>query len=116
MLTLLAQRDFPVDELREAAELGMGAIYCSEDVGGSGLRRLDGVRIFEQLAYADPAVAAFLSAAADDGRPDVASTSFTAYGAWVKSESDAGRTAPSGAAVRQHFGSWAAAKGAVARG
>ncbi|MGC5257656.1 acyl-CoA dehydrogenase family protein [Gordonia sp. DT218] len=52
---------FPVDELREAAELGMGAIYCSEDVGGSGLRRLDGVRIFEQLASADPAVAAFLS-------------------------------------------------------
>ncbi|NDZ93724.1 acyl-CoA dehydrogenase [Streptomyces sp. SID6673] len=52
---------FPVDELREAAELGMGAIYCSEDVGGSGLRRLDGVRIFEQLAAADPAVAAFLS-------------------------------------------------------
>ncbi len=52
---------FPVDELREAAELGMAAIYCSEDVGGSGLRRLDGVRIFEQLAYADPAVAAFLS-------------------------------------------------------
>ncbi|MFW0795429.1 acyl-CoA dehydrogenase family protein [Gordonia sp. CPCC 205515] len=52
---------FPVDELREAAELGMGAIYCSEDAGGTGLRRLDGVRIFEQLAYADPAVAAFLS-------------------------------------------------------
>ncbi|MEE3851219.1 acyl-CoA dehydrogenase family protein [Gordonia sp. LSe1-13] len=52
---------FPVDELREAAELGMAAIYCAEDVGGSGLRRIDGVRIFEQLAYADPAVAAFLS-------------------------------------------------------
>ena len=27
---------FPVDVLREAAELGMGAIYCGEDVGGSG--------------------------------------------------------------------------------
>lgn len=52
---------FPVAELREAAELGMGAIYCAEDVGGSGLRRIDGVRIFEQLAYADPAVASFLS-------------------------------------------------------
>ena len=52
---------FPVDVLREAAELGMAAIYCSEDVGGSGLTRLDGVRIFEQLAYADPAVGAFLS-------------------------------------------------------
>ena len=56
-----ATNHFPVDELREASELGMGAIYCSEDAGGSGLRRLDGVRIFEQLAYADPAVASFLS-------------------------------------------------------
>jgi alkylation response protein AidB-like acyl-CoA dehydrogenase len=52
---------FPVDALREAAELGMAAIYCGEDVGGSGLRRLDAVRIFEQLAAADPTTAAFLS-------------------------------------------------------
>jgi alkylation response protein AidB-like acyl-CoA dehydrogenase len=52
---------FPVDVLREAAELGMAAIYCREDVSGSGLRRLDAVRIFEQLAVADPTVAAFLS-------------------------------------------------------
>jgi alkylation response protein AidB-like acyl-CoA dehydrogenase len=56
-----ATKHFPTDVLREAAELGMAAIYCSEDVGGSGLRRLDGVRIFEQLAVADPTVAAFLS-------------------------------------------------------
>jgi alkylation response protein AidB-like acyl-CoA dehydrogenase len=52
---------FPVDAMREAAQMGMAAIYCAEDVGGSGLRRLDGVRIFEQLATADPTVAAFLS-------------------------------------------------------
>jgi alkylation response protein AidB-like acyl-CoA dehydrogenase len=56
-----AEHHFPVEVLREAAELGMAAIYCSEDVGGSGLRRIDAVRIFEQLAAADPAVAAFLS-------------------------------------------------------
>ena len=56
-----AAKYFPVEALREAAELGMAAIYCCEDVGGSGLRRLDAVRIFEQLAWADPAVAAFLS-------------------------------------------------------
>ena len=49
-----ADKHFPVDVLREAAELGMAAIYCREDVGGSGLRRLDAVRIFEQLAAADP--------------------------------------------------------------
>ncbi|OBJ96595.1 acyl-CoA dehydrogenase [Mycolicibacterium fortuitum] len=52
---------FPTDVLREAAELGMGAIYCSEDSGGSGLRRLDAVRIFEALAAADPTLASFLS-------------------------------------------------------
>jgi alkylation response protein AidB-like acyl-CoA dehydrogenase len=52
---------FPVDALREAADLGMAAIYCRDDVGGSGLRRLDAVRIFEQLASADPTIAAFLS-------------------------------------------------------
>ncbi|RAV17147.1 acyl-CoA dehydrogenase [Mycolicibacterium sp. GF69] len=52
---------FPTDVLREAAELGMAAVYCNEDAGGSGLRRLDGVRIFEQLSTADPTVAAFLS-------------------------------------------------------
>jgi alkylation response protein AidB-like acyl-CoA dehydrogenase len=56
-----ASKHFPVDVLREAAELGMAAIYCRDDVGGSGLRRLDGVRIFEQLAIADPTTAAFLS-------------------------------------------------------
>src|ERR1700738_386489 len=54
-------KHFPTDLLREAAELGMAAIYCRDDVGGSGLRRLDAVRIFEQLAAADPTIAAFLS-------------------------------------------------------
>src|ERR1700754_933782 len=56
-----ATNHFPTDVLREAAKLGMAAIYCREDVGGSGLRRLDGVRIFEQLAIADPTTGAFLS-------------------------------------------------------
>jgi alkylation response protein AidB-like acyl-CoA dehydrogenase len=56
-----AAKHFPTDVLRAAAELGMAAIYCREDAGGSGLRRLDGVRIFEQMAVADPTTAAFLS-------------------------------------------------------
>lgn len=56
-----ATKHFPTDVLRAAAELGMAAIYCQEDAGGSGLTRLDGVRIFEQLSVADPTVAAFLS-------------------------------------------------------
>ncbi|MFN8073281.1 MAG: acyl-CoA dehydrogenase family protein [Mycobacterium sp.] len=54
-------KHFPVDVLRESAELGMGAIYCGEDVGGSGLRRIDAVRIFEQLAVADPVISSFIS-------------------------------------------------------
>jgi alkylation response protein AidB-like acyl-CoA dehydrogenase len=54
-------KHFPVDVVREAAELGMGAIYCGEDVGGSGLRRIDAVRIFEQLAIADPVISSFIS-------------------------------------------------------
>ncbi len=54
-------KHFPVDVMREAAELGMAGIYCREDVGGSGLRRLDAVRIFEQLAVADPVISAFIS-------------------------------------------------------
>ncbi|AUH68356.1 acyl-CoA dehydrogenase family protein [Gordonia sp. PS3] len=56
-----ATEHFPVDEMREAGSLGMAAIYTKEDVGGSGLRRIDGVRIFEELAKADPVTAAFLS-------------------------------------------------------
>lgn len=54
-------KHFPLDVLRASAELGMGAIYCGEDVGGSGLRRLDAVRIFENLATADPTISAFIS-------------------------------------------------------
>ena len=54
-------KHFPIEVLREAAELGMAAIYCDEEVGGSGLRRLDAVRIFEQLSYADPVIASFIS-------------------------------------------------------
>src|SRR3954464_13661008 len=56
-----ATKHFPTDVLREAAELGMAAIYCRDDVGGSGLHRLDGGPIFEQLARADPTSAGFLS-------------------------------------------------------
>jgi alkylation response protein AidB-like acyl-CoA dehydrogenase len=54
-------KHFPVDVLRKAAALGMGGIYVREDVGGSGLRRLDSVRIFEQLATGDPSIAAYIS-------------------------------------------------------
>ncbi|WP_430331894.1 isobutyryl-CoA dehydrogenase [Rhodococcus sp. ACT016] len=54
-------KHFPVDVLRKAGTLGMGGIYIREDVGGSGLTRLDGVRIFEQLATGCPSIAAYIS-------------------------------------------------------
>ena len=36
--------------LRELAELGFAGIYVKEDVGGSGLTRLDAALIFEELS------------------------------------------------------------------
>ena len=56
-----ANRELPIQVLRDAAELGMGGIYVSEDVGGSGLDRIDAALIFEALAMGDPAVSSFLS-------------------------------------------------------
>ncbi len=55
------RKHFPLDVLREAAGLGMGGIYISEDHGGSGLTRLDAALIFEALSLGCPTVAAFLS-------------------------------------------------------
>ena len=54
-------KTFPVEALREAAGLGFAGIYVGEDVGGSGLTRLDAALIFEELAAADPSTAAYLS-------------------------------------------------------
>ncbi|MEV6071764.1 acyl-CoA dehydrogenase family protein [Nocardia sp. NPDC052001] len=55
------RKHFPVDVLRKAGQLGLGGIYVREDVGGSELRRLDAVRIFEQLSTGCPAIAAYIS-------------------------------------------------------
>ena len=52
---------FPRDELKLAAELGLAGIYVSEDVGGTGLGRLDAAIVFEELAAACPSTAAYLS-------------------------------------------------------
>ncbi len=52
---------FPVDTLREAAALGFGGIYMSEEVGGIGLGRVEASLIFEALSYGDISMAAFLS-------------------------------------------------------
>ena len=55
------KKHFPVAEMREAAALGMGGVYIGEDVGGSGLSRLDAALIFEALATGCPTVSAYIS-------------------------------------------------------
>jgi len=55
------ERLFPVDVLGKSAALGFGGIYVSEDVGGSGLKRLDAALIFEELAGACASTAAYIS-------------------------------------------------------
>ncbi len=52
---------FPVDVLREAAALGFATMFVSEAHGGSGLTRLDGAIVFEELSRACPSTAAYIS-------------------------------------------------------
>jgi alkylation response protein AidB-like acyl-CoA dehydrogenase len=54
-------KHFPREALGLAGELGLGGIYVREDVGGSGLSRSDTAAIIEELAVADPAIAAYIS-------------------------------------------------------
>ncbi len=54
-------KHFPVDVMRQAAALGFAGIYVREDVGGSGLSRLDAALIFEALSEGDVSTAAFMS-------------------------------------------------------
>ncbi|SNZ07338.1 isobutyryl-CoA dehydrogenase [Cohaesibacter gelatinilyticus] len=52
---------FPVDTLRAAAALGFGGIYVKDDVGGSGLSRLDAAIIFEELSKGCTSTSAYIS-------------------------------------------------------
>ena len=55
------QGTIPKELWPEIAQLGLGGIYVSEDMGGSGLSRLDATLVFEALAMACPSVGSFLS-------------------------------------------------------
>lgn len=55
------EKHFPKDVIREAAGLGFAGIYVREDVGGSGLSRLDAALVFEELARGDVTTSAFIS-------------------------------------------------------
>ena len=56
-----AAGDIPRALWPKLAELGFGALYVSEERGGSALSRLDATLVFEALSMACPSVAAFLS-------------------------------------------------------
>jgi alkylation response protein AidB-like acyl-CoA dehydrogenase len=51
----------PREVLRDAAGLGLAAMYVPEEMGGAGLTRLDAALVFEALAEACPAVSSFIS-------------------------------------------------------
>jgi len=55
------QKHFPRETLHMAGELGLGGIYVRDDVGGSALTRSDAVTIVEELAKADPSIAAYIT-------------------------------------------------------
>ncbi len=52
---------FPAETLRAAAALGFGGLYVRDDVGGSGLSRVDAALVLEQLAGGCTSTAAFIS-------------------------------------------------------
>ncbi|MEO0412597.1 MAG: acyl-CoA dehydrogenase family protein [Pseudomonadota bacterium] len=52
---------FPRATIRQAAELGFGSIYVSEESGGIGLGRVEAALIMEAMAYGCPSTSAFIS-------------------------------------------------------
>ncbi len=55
------QHIFPRDTIKQAAALGFGGIYVSEESGGIGLGRLESAIIMEAMAYGCPSTSAFIS-------------------------------------------------------
>ncbi|MCW2856114.1 MAG: cyclohexanecarboxyl-CoA dehydrogenase [Marmoricola sp.] len=54
-------KHFPIDVIHRAGDLGLGGICVPEDHGGAGFNRAMSVRIFEELAQGDTAIAAYIS-------------------------------------------------------
>ncbi len=52
---------YPVEVWKAAGELGFGAIYVSEEMGGIGLGRLESALIMEAMSYGCPATSAYIS-------------------------------------------------------
>ena len=52
---------FPREVVQEAGSLGLGGIYVSPELGGSGLGRLEAALVMEAMAYGCPSTSAFIS-------------------------------------------------------
>lgn len=55
------EKIFPEETLRKAAQLGFGAVFVKDDVGGTALSRKDGVVIFEALAQGCTSTTAYIT-------------------------------------------------------
>lgn len=56
-----AESIFPVEVIKQAADLGFCGLYSAEDCGGLNLTRLDSSLIFEELAYACTSTTAYIT-------------------------------------------------------
>lgn len=54
-------KTFPIETFKKAASLGFAGIYVKDDVGGSGLGRIEAALLFESLSSACVSSAAYLS-------------------------------------------------------
>ena len=54
-------KEFPEATLRKSAELGFGGLFVDDAFGGTGLSRLDGVVVFEELSQGCTSTAAYIS-------------------------------------------------------
>ena len=55
------RHEYPLETIRQAAELGFGGIYVGEEHGGIGLGRIEAALIIEAMAYGCPSTSAFIS-------------------------------------------------------
>jgi alkylation response protein AidB-like acyl-CoA dehydrogenase len=99
-------KHFPVDVMRRAGELGLGGLCVSEEYDGIGLPRAVSVKVFDELARGDTALAAYISIhnmaawmvdtfATDDVRSEWVSrmVSMDALASYCLTEPDAGSDA-----------------------
>jgi len=55
-----AKGELPIEVMRKGASLGFGGVYIKEDVGGTGLGRLETALVFEALSTGDVSTAAYV--------------------------------------------------------